>query len=75
MNNSQLEIHTQTIDRRLEEMMGHLQLPPTISMGFVYVVDATARRHPLSMNMARSFEVYCYRIYESLSYSLNFPAI
>jgi len=40
-------------------MMGHSQpLPRTISMGLVYIMDATGRQHELTMNMARSLEVW-----------------
>jgi len=42
---------------RLQEMMGHLPLPSTVSVGLVYIMDATGRCHELTMNMARSFEV------------------
>jgi len=52
-----MEVHAQMNDRRLEEMMGHSQLPKTISVGLIYVMDATGRQHELTMNMARSFEV------------------
>ena len=52
-----MEVHAQMNDRRLEEMMGYLQLPRTISVGLIYIMDATGRQHALTMNMARSFEV------------------
>ncbi|KIM35191.1 hypothetical protein M413DRAFT_14710 [Hebeloma cylindrosporum] len=52
----QMDIHAQMNDRRLEEMMGRLQLPRTVSVGLVYIMDATGRQHALTMNMARSFE-------------------
>ena len=56
LSRSQRETLAQT--RRLEEMIGDgLQLPPTISTGFLYVMDATGRRHTLTMDMAHSFEV------------------
>lgn len=54
-----LDIYAQTNDRRmerLEEMIGRLQLPPVVSVGFIYIMDATGRRHELTMNMARSYE-------------------
>lgn len=41
----------------LKEMIGRIQVAPTVSVGFLNVIDATGRSHPLSMNMARSFEV------------------
>ena len=56
LNHHQRETIAQTIDRRLEEMMGHLQ-PSVISTGFLYVMDATGRRHTVTMDMAHSFEV------------------
>ena len=63
-------------DRRLEEMMGHSQLPRTISVGLIYIMDATGRQHALTMNMARSFEVwFCIAMYYNLSYLLNCAAI
>ena len=58
LNHGQRETVAQTIDRRLQEMIGgHLQLPPVISAGFLYIMDATGRRHTLTMDMAHSFEV------------------
>ena len=59
LNHSQLDIHARTNERRLQEMMGHLQLSlaRTMSMGFLYVIDATSRYHPIPMGMAHSFEV------------------
>jgi len=58
LNQGQWETAAQTIDRRLEEIIGtRLQLPPIISTGFLYVMDATGRRHTLTMDMAHSLEV------------------
>lgn len=57
LNHSQLDIHTRTNERRPQEMMGHLQLSRIMSMGFLYVIDATSRYHPILMGMAHSFEV------------------
>ena len=67
----QLDIHAQINHRMVEslqEMMGHLPLPSAVSVGLVYIMDATGRCHELTMNMARSFEVrllvrYFYRPY------------
>ena len=66
----QPESHTQTTDRRLDRiegdmraMMGLLQTfigSPQItsmSIGFIYLVDATGHKHSIPMNMASSFEV------------------
>jgi len=62
LNHSQRETLAQTI--------GHLRLPPTISTGFLYVMDAAGQRHTLTMDMAHSFQVCsCVRnvmIYPSL---------
>jgi hypothetical protein len=56
LNHGQRETLGQT--RRLEEMIGdRLQLPPIISTGFLYVMDATGRQHTLTMDMAHSLEV------------------
>ena len=54
-----MEIQAKMNDRKLEEMMGpgHSNLPRTISVGFIYIMDATGRHHELTMNMARSFDV------------------
>jgi hypothetical protein len=58
LNHGQRETIVQTIDRRLEEMIGdRLQLPPVISTGLLHVMDATGRRHTVTMDMAHSFEV------------------
>ncbi|KAF8147889.1 hypothetical protein B0H34DRAFT_738642 [Crassisporium funariophilum] len=50
---------------RLEEMISvlvqaqhRLQMPPTIAVGFIYVMDATGRNHPLTMNMAGSLQQF-----------------
>ena len=53
-----MEVHAKMNDRRLEEMMGHSQLPRTVSMGLIYIMDATGRQHELTMNMARSLEAW-----------------
>lgn len=54
-----MEIHAKTMDRRLEEMMGrYSNIPRTISVGFIYIMDATGRQHELTMNMARSFDQF-----------------
>ena len=77
LNHGQRETVTQTIDRRLEETIGRLQLPPVISTGFLYVMDATGRRHTLTMDMAHSFEVCSCIRYDMIFilYSLKFSAI
>ena len=65
LKHGQRETVAQTIDRRLREMIGvHLQLPPVISPGFLYVMDATGRRQTLTMDMAHSFEVCLYVGYD-----------
>ena len=69
----QLESRTQTTDRRTERMeggmramMGLLQTfigspqMTRVSIGFIYLVDATHKKHPIPMNMASSFEVHFY---------------
>ena len=73
----QRETVAQTIDRRLEEMIGRLQLPPIISTGFVYVMDATGQRYMLTMDMTHSFEVCSYVKYGMIFilHLLKFPAI
>ncbi|KDR68146.1 hypothetical protein GALMADRAFT_146629 [Galerina marginata CBS 339.88] len=63
-----LEDYAERTDRRmerLEEMIDVLvqaqyrsQMPPTVSVGFIYVMDATGRKHPLTMNMAGSLEQF-----------------
>jgi len=61
LNHNQREYLAQTIDRKLEDMIGSgLQLPPVISTGFLYVIDATGRRHTLTMDMAHSLKVCSY---------------
>ena len=42
----------------LAKMIGHLQLPPIISTGFLYMMDATGRPHTVTMDMAHSLEVH-----------------
>jgi hypothetical protein len=76
LNHGQRESVTQTIDRRLEETIGRLQLPPVISTGFLYAMDATSRRHTLTMDMAHSFEVRLRVRYDMIFilYSLKFTA-
>ena len=70
----QLESHTQTTDRRMESMEGDMQammgllqtfigspqMIASISIGFIYLVDATGQKHPIPMNTASSFEVHLY---------------
>jgi hypothetical protein len=77
LNHGQRESLVQTIDRRLEETIGRLQLPPVISTGFLYVMDATGQRHTLTMDMARSFEVCLCIRYDKIFILclLKFPAI
>ena len=66
----QLESHTRTSERRMERIegdmhavMGLLQTfigspqMTRVSIGFVYLVDATGHKHPVPMNMASSFVV------------------
>ncbi|KIM45584.1 hypothetical protein M413DRAFT_442249 [Hebeloma cylindrosporum] len=53
------ETHAQTINintRLVEMIAGGLHLPPRISTGLLYVMDATGRRHTLTMDIAHSFE-------------------
>jgi hypothetical protein len=58
LKRGQRETVAQTIDKRLEEIVGdRLQLPPAISTGFLYVMDATGRRHTVTMDMAHSLKV------------------
>ena len=38
-NKLQMEVHAQMNDWRLEVMMGHSQLPRTVSMGLVCIMD------------------------------------
>jgi len=67
LNHDQRESLAQTIDRKLEEMIGSgLQLPPVISTGFLYVMDATGRCHTLTMDMAHSLEVCSYVRYDMI---------
>ena len=69
----QLESHTRTTDRRMERvegdmraMMGLLQTfigspqLTSLSIGLIYLVDVTHKKHPVPMNMASSFEVRLY---------------
>ena len=66
----QLESRTQTTDRRMERiegaMMGLLQTfigspqVNSLSIGFIFLVDATHKKHPVPMNMASSFDVRFY---------------
>ena len=75
LNDLQLKNYAETNDRRMErlqEMMRVIiqaqycsQLPPDISMSFIYVLDATGRKHPLTINMAGSLEV-CFCIYSDI---------
>ena len=45
LNQGQWETAAQTIDRRLEEIIGtRLQLPPIILTGFLYVMDANMQQ-------------------------------
>ena len=64
----QIESHAQTTDRRIEKIEedmrvvmaflgGSPQIPTRVSIGFIYLVDATGQKHPVPMNMALSFEV------------------
>ena len=62
---------------RMDETIGRFQLPPIISTGFLYVMDATGRRHILTMDMAHSFEV-CSCVRSDMVFILHllkFPAI
>ena len=59
-------------------MMGsRLRLPPVISTGFIYVMDATGQRHTLTIDMAHSFEVCLCVRYDLIFilHLLKFPAI
>lgn len=67
----QVENHTETFDRRMERLegnqqammsliqtfMGSPQILTAVSMGFIYLMDATGCRHPVPRTMALSFEV------------------
>ena len=61
----QLESHTQKIDRRMERIeeammaffqtfTGSPQMTASVSIGWIYLVDATHKKHPVPMNMASS---------------------
>ena len=69
----QLESHTQTTDRRIESIEGDMRAMmsllqtfigspqmTSVSSGFIYLVDATHKKHPVPMNMASSFAVRFY---------------
>ena len=62
----QLESRAQITDRRMERIEGLLQTfigspqMTSVSIGFIYLVDATHTKHPVPMNMASSFEVRLY---------------
>ena len=69
----QLQSHTQTSDERIERMEGDMRTRmgllqtfigspqmTSVSIGFIYLVDATHKKHPVPMNMASSFEVRLY---------------
>ena len=67
----QLQSRTQTIDgrmERIEEAMmaffqtftGSPQMTGGVSIGWIYLVDATQKKHHVPMNMASSFEVRFY---------------
>jgi hypothetical protein len=61
----------------LVQMMGRLHLPPIISTGFLYVMDATGQRHMLTMDMAHSFNVCSCTRYNMILilHLLKLPAI
>ena len=40
----------------LQTFIGSAQMT-RMSIGFIYLVDATGHKHPVSMNMASSFDV------------------
>ena len=54
-----------------------LHLPPVISTGFLYVMDATGRHHTVTMDMAHSLEVCLCARYDTIFilYLLKCPAI
>ena len=65
----QLESRTQKMDGRLERIeeammfqtfTGLPQMTAGVSMDFIYLVDATHKKHPVPMNMASSLEVRFY---------------
>ena len=63
----QLESRTERIEENMRPMMGLLQtfidssqMLARISIGFIYLVDATHKKHPIPMSMASSFEVHLY---------------
>ena len=71
----QLESRTQTTDRRTERMeggmramMGLLQTfigspqMTSVSIKFIYLVDATQKKYPVPMDMASSFDVRFYAL-------------
>jgi len=77
LNHGQRETIAQTIDKKLEEMIGRLPLPPVVSTGFLHVMDATGRRYTVPMDMAHSFEVCSCIRYDIIFVlrSLEFSAI
>ena len=78
LNHGQRETVVQTIDRRLEEMIGSrlVQLSLVISTGLLHVMDATGRRHTVTMDMAHSYEVCSCARYDMIFFFhlLKFPA-
>ena len=62
----QLESRTERTEENVRAMMGLLQTfigspqMTSISVGFIYLVDATHKKHAVPMNMASSFEVRFY---------------
>ena len=65
----QLESRTERVEENMHAMMGLLQTfigspqMTRVSIGFIYLVDATHKKHPIPMNMASSFEVRLYMMY------------
>ena len=63
----QLENRTERIEEEMRAMKGLLQtfidspqMTASVSIGFIYLVDATGQKHPVPMNMASSLEVRLY---------------
>ena len=62
----QLESRTERTEENVRAMMGLLQTfigspqMTSVSMDFIYLVNATHKKHPVPMNMASSLEVRFY---------------
>ena len=66
----QLESRAERTEENVCAMMGLLRTfifigspqITSVSVGFIYLVDTTYKKHPVSMNMASSFEVHFLRL-------------